>query len=578
MEKISLFMITELDLLEGINLNDEINFSPELKSATVLTVLRLLPREFFHEKEGELFINELLNHLNVKHSLDKLIRLYDQNDVTKIKGEEFQALQLNDFNFLKKPKTDSSNEEDDLDDHLKQFLNTKSEKYSFYKIIIMAAVFHKSLNFDKVERLLELRTKLNLENKICTTISSSVGKLSGDLSFKQIKGMKEMDFVFLSALKEVLLNDDKIDKGEASLLKGIWDSLKHESKKRNVLESYLVKSLLPETKNFRQDLGDKKHQNTLHLISKVINDLEPDKNKLNLIIEELESFHLKIEDIVTMIEEGAIENISYQEIFKKIPGEDQVFTLIEAMSLYLKYSDTEGPLNEVWISLIEDIDFSQTDNCSVEALLIIEFLLVNIKRVETIGPFCEKAINKLKEYDPDQKPFQLLILSYHVQNTLKRNINLDESDLEKVMKVLSLSNISQSISKTFLENEELKNATLRVLFLAELPLLIEKRKEDLTFLNKFVNAFFNVENAHNIKEYVIRIVLTGFVSNDQIQEKVSNQGKAFVTNMVKAQRDFFNDLVDGLGVDDFVIRRIIYHIALATGVLFKFNEKLIYGK
>ncbi len=578
MEKIDLFIINELDLLDGINLNDEINFSPELKSATVLTVIRLLPREFFHEKEGELFINELLNHLNITYSLDKLIKLYDHNDVTKIKGEEFQALQLKDFNFLKKPKTDSKSEEDDLDNHLKQFLNTKSEKYSFYKIILMAAVFHKSLSFDKVERLLELRTKLKLENKICTTISSTVGKLSGDLSFKQIKGMKEMDFVFLSALKAVLLNDDKIDKGEASLLKGIWDSLKHESKKRNVLESYLVKSLLPETRNFRQNLGDKKHQNTLHLISKVINDLKPDKNQLNLIIEELECFHLKIEDIVTMIEDAAIENIPYQKIFQKIPGEDQVFTLIEAMSLYLKYSDTVKPLSDVWISLIDDINFSQTDNCSVEALLIIEFLLVNIKRVETIGPFCEKAINKIKEYDPDQKPFQLLILSYHVQNTLKRNIDLDESDLEKVMKVLSLSNISQSISKTFLDNEELKNATLRVLFLAELPLLIEKRKEDLTFLNKFVNAFFNIENAHNIKEYVIRIVLTGFVSNDEIQEKVSNQGKAIVTNMVKAQRDFFNDLVDGLGVDDFVIRRIIYHIALDTGVLFKFNEKLIYGK
>ncbi|MBT3980714.1 MAG: hypothetical protein HOE90_05125 [Bacteriovoracaceae bacterium] len=577
--KESLFVIPDCPL--GCSINSESSFGFEQKIA-VLKMLESMPFSWTQNPTIVSSLESLLQLPNeMKHytsrniSEEYLKGLKKENQSPRAAGKV--SLSLTDGGIRKNLDLDS-----DLDSRLPNFFSTGAEKYTAYKIAYIFCISNTKNDLEKIKFLHELRELLKLDITGCERISDAILSLHDDPVFKTVEYTeKERRMLFSLGVQIEYQHDKKITNEEAKFLKELSDFLGLELPQSSYWEIYLQRSLIF-------------HQNQIA--------------HLAFTKDELHRF-----------------SILYSKLthkFKDIKKDDEIVTFIEQTLVHIPHEEEESEENHIhinksrlncfWLFLSlhytfgdeaqDDVKQFSHNTCKCEwgddastskleiqtiFLLYLDFLYLCFEKNITVPSYICEYVKEHTSRASDFNADRLMGLIGIWKNLLESR-NTENKDYSLFFKGLLKSlglhkTISSELFQKTMGDHELKKNSFFFLLMNEVKEIIENGCEDgkcAVLLDNMLQFFDSeVKLPVGLKYTVLRILALAVAGTSE-HYKIRINGystKGVVATMNPSIASIFNKWIDKLHIEDDVLRKTFYKIALDRGVLILFNERIDYS-
>jgi len=567
-----------------IDINFECNFTKLQKLVCLDSIISLLPLEYVASTNGTNFIECIIEYLVLNVTIDNLssqLKFELRNAKTSPRLTEKKTLSLNDLNFI---KNENKNQSADLFENILASIFIKPEEvYSFYKLLLFATLYEKSLSIDKVEYLLKIRHHLALDNRYCAKILHLMGQKSGNPSYAAVKGIDHVNFVFATVMKSILIDHTTIGRDETQFITELWQLLSSEGDRKNYLIRYLDKSELPENRKFHITISKNSASSILCYYSILLSKAQISEKSFNEIEAELLSYGLNLSEFSKSISNS--KDHSPQQLaqsFSKIDFKDKFFIFLEGLQLLIKAGSISDIYGENLLSVAGQISPSDIVDSESSYLMLCEFVLLHRSQIKTFHRIIPYLANLILSQEPELQSFHLFSIVFNLLRLRSESLEIKLSDLGHIFELLLIDQSSLSVKWDLMKSEEIQRSVLRLLLLSEIHFLMEGKVPDVDLFTKLADRLFVNSFSSDLNEYIVRVIATSFISGGKSSFKIQqdeNSDRIYkVVVMNKGHRNFFNTIIDRLHVEDDVIRRILYLVAIETGVLMLFNERIDYSK
>lgn len=569
----------------NIDINSEDSFSKLQSLIYINNIQSMLPIEYQVSTQGIQLLNALLEYLNIEGTIEDIERLL-KNELRKFgvksPSKDKHHFSKGSFNFTNSKEATKDLDDSLVGDNLSSVFTQENEKYTFYKLMLLAALGEKSLSIDKVEYLLKIRHNLELNETVCSKILYIIAQASGDPSFRAVKGIDHVNFVFATALKSILIDHNTINPQETKFVSELWNLLSKEGDRKNYLTHFLDKSELPENRRFHFKIESSDLPHVVDFYSILLSKVNIDEKIFRDILDDLVSYNLDVVDITKAISQiSTSPKKDLREVFKKISIKNQFFVFIEGLHLLLK--TTHSPI--LPIDELQKIALEIKSECIFDSeacyLMLCEFVLLHRNQVSELKKIFEHIVSTVTVTNIELQRFHLFSIVYNLLKLKSESFNLTQNEFINIFEMLEIDTSSMSIKKDIIESEEIRLSVLRLLLLSDINFLIKGNIPELNIFSHLVDKLYSKTFSTELSEYIIRIIAKAFVigGSENFKRQMEKSDRLYkVVVMDKNHSNFFNKVIDNFRTPDDVIRRILYIVAIETGVIMLFNEKIDYSK